>query len=234
VATYVLIHGGHHGSWCWDKVATILRKKGHLVEAPDLPGHGKDKTPIHEVTLRSCVDKVCNVINTSSEPVILVGHSMGGLVISQVAEQIPDKIRFLVYLTAQLLQDGESMAPKFESLHPLLNLSQDQSYFTVRSELVANLFYNDCSADDIARANALLCPEAKAILTTSVHLSNEKFGRIPRIYIECLLDQACYPGDQKVMYTATPCLRVISLNTGHSPFLSAPEQLVACLLSLVD
>jgi pimeloyl-ACP methyl ester carboxylesterase len=234
VVTYVLIHGGLHGSWCWDKVVPLLLREGHLVEAPDLPGHGKDQTPFQEVTLQSCVDKICNIVNAHSESVILVGHSLGGIVISQVAEQIPDKIRSLVYLTADLLRDGESMASRLESFRPLLNISQDQSNFTIKSDVVADLFYSDCSADDVALAKGLLGPEAMAIFKTPVRLSNEKFGRVPRIYIECLLDQTISPRDQKAMYTATPCLRVISLNTGHSPFLSAPEQLATCLLSLAE
>ncbi len=234
MATYVLIHGGLHGSWCWDKVVPLLRKKGHLVEAPDLPGHGKDKTPIQEVTLQSCVDKICNVISAKSEPVILVGHSWGGIVISQVAEQIPSKIRTLVYLTASLLRDGESLALGLESFRHLLDISQNERYYTIKSEVVADLLYNDCSADDIAWANTLLGPETMAIAVTPVRLSKERFGRVPRIYIECLRDQSILPRDQREMYTATPCSKVISLNTGHSPFLSAPEELAACLLSLAS
>jgi pimeloyl-ACP methyl ester carboxylesterase len=157
---------------------------------------------------------------------------MGGLVISQVAEKIPDKIKALVYLTANLLRNGETS--NFEKFFPLFNISQDQRYFTIKSELVANLFYNDCSADDVARAKALLGSEAMAVFKAPVHLSNEKFGRVPRMYIECLRDHTLFPQDQKAMYTTTPCLKVISLNTGHSPFLSAPEKLVDCLLSLAD
>jgi pimeloyl-ACP methyl ester carboxylesterase len=143
VAIYVLIHGGNHGAWCWDKVASLLRKEGHLVEAPDLPGHGKDKTPIQDVTLQSCIDEVCSVINAQSEPVILVGHSMGGLVISQVAEQVPDKIRVLVYLSALLLRSGESWRSGIEACYPFLNMSADQNHFTVKSE-VADLPFNVC------------------------------------------------------------------------------------------
>jgi pimeloyl-ACP methyl ester carboxylesterase len=229
-----LIHGGSHGGWCWDKVVPLLQEKGHVVEAPDLPGHGQDKTPIQEVTLQSCVDKVCSVIEVQSEPVILVGHSMGGLIISQVAEQIPDKIKTLVYLTAALLRNGESQAAAIEKCFPRFNVSQDQSYFTNKDEVVADTYYNDCLANDIAYAKALLGPEAMAIFKTSLHLSNEKFGRVPRIYIKCLRDHCLSPQNQKAMYTATPCLRVISLNTGHSPFLSAPETLVDFLLSLAD
>jgi len=70
MAIYVLIHGGSHGGWCWDKVTVLLRKKGHLVEAPDLPGHGKDRTPIQEVTLKSCVNKICIVVAAQSKRVI--------------------------------------------------------------------------------------------------------------------------------------------------------------------
>ena len=95
MAIFVLIHGGNHGAWCWDRVVPLLEAKGHKVIAPDLPGHGKDKTPIQEVTLQSCVDKVCSVIEAQNEPVILVGHSISGVVISQVAEQIPTKIKTL-------------------------------------------------------------------------------------------------------------------------------------------
>lgn len=100
MSTYVLIHGSWHGAWCWDKVVSILVKEGHTVVAPDLPGHGNDKTPIAKVTLRAYADHVCEVINTQSEPVILVGHSMGGIVITQAAENCPDNTQKLVFLTA--------------------------------------------------------------------------------------------------------------------------------------
>ena len=234
MAIYVLIHGGHHGSWCWDKVVPLLRKRGHLVEAPDLPGHGKDKTTIQEVTLQSCVDRVCTTIRGKNEPVILVGHSLAGPIISQAAEQIPGKIRTLVYLAAYLFRNGESPETGFERFLPFINVSQDQRYYTVKGEVAPDLFCNDCSADDIARVKALIGPETMAIIRTQVRLSDRRYGRVPRIYIECLRDQTILPRIQRAMYKATPCLRVISLNTGHSPFLSAPEQLTECLHSIAD
>ena len=202
------------------------------MEAPDLPGHGTDKTLIQEVTLQSCVDKVCSIIETHSKPVILVGHSLAGLVVSQVAEQIPEKVRLSVYLTADLLADGESLLSEFEQCRQFIDISRDQSHFTVKNGAVAKLFYNDCSPDDIAKAKKLLCPEATVMFKTPVHLSRERYGRVPRIYIECLRDRTHLPSYQKAMYTASPCLRVFSLDTSHSPFLSAPEQLANCLLSL--
>ncbi|MBA3922407.1 MAG: alpha/beta fold hydrolase, partial [Nostocaceae cyanobacterium] len=109
MSTCILIHGAWHSSWCWNKVATLLEQAGHKVIAPDLPSHGKDKTPIREVTLQSYTDRICEILTELIEPVILVGHSMGGLVITQVAEQCPDKIEKLVYLCAFLPGNGESL-----------------------------------------------------------------------------------------------------------------------------
>ena len=106
MATYVLIHGAWHGGWCWDKIVPLLKKEGHKVEAPDLPGHGRDKTPIPEISLQSYTDRVCRILDTQSEPVILVGHSMGGVVITQAAQHRPEKIKTLVYLSAMLPRNG--------------------------------------------------------------------------------------------------------------------------------
>jgi len=76
--TYVLIHGAWHGAWCWDKVILRLRQADHRAIAVDLPGHGIDKTPFSEITLRSYTDWLCQVLDRPPEPVILVGHSLGG------------------------------------------------------------------------------------------------------------------------------------------------------------
>ena len=109
MSTYVLVHGAWHGSWCWEKVVPLLKQAGHQVEPLDLPGHGQDKTPICEITLAAYTKRVCETLDAQAEPVILVGHSMGGIVITQIAEERPEKIQRLVYLTARLLQNGQSL-----------------------------------------------------------------------------------------------------------------------------
>lgn len=237
MATYVLIHGAWHGGWCWDKVVPLLRKKGHKVEAPDLPGHGKDKTPIREVSLQGYADRVCKVLDAQSEPVILLGHSMGGIVISQTAEYRPEKIKTLVYLTAFLLQNGEFMLQvgggDTEALIlPNLVMAEDQSFATVKEEAIKQVFYGDCSDEDVARAKKLLVPQAAAPFGTPINITEKNFGRIPRVYIECLRDRAISPSVQKKMYETLPCRKVVSMDTSHSPFFSAPEALVDHLVSL--
>ena len=107
MSTYVLIHGAWHGGWCWTHVTPLLEDHGHTVLTPDLPGHGSEDFSLADITLQSYVDAVCEIVDSQPEPVILVGHSMGGMVIAQVAEARPHQIRTLVYLAAFLPRDGE-------------------------------------------------------------------------------------------------------------------------------
>lgn len=237
MSTYVLIHGGSYGSWCWNKVVTLLEQAGHKAIAPDLPSHGNDKTPISEVTLQSYADRVCKIVTPQLEPVILVGHSMGGAVITQAVEQCPDKIEKLVYLSAFLLGNGESSADWAQQdseslLLKSLAVSEDGSYATLKDETVKDLFYGDCSAQDVAKSKLLLGLQALAPFHTPVNTTAENFGRVPRVYIECLQDRAVSISLQRRMHAALPCQQVITMDTSHSPFFSQPEALVHHLISL--
>jgi len=182
-------------------------------------------------------ENVGQVLDAETEPVILVGHSRGGIVISQAAETRPAKVKVLVYLSAFLLQDGESLSQMAQAdtaslVASNLILARDKGYATVREEAIKDAFYGCCGAEDVALARLLLQPEALAPMGTSIRITEENFGRIPRVYIECLRDKAISPAVQKQMYIAMPCQRVISMDTDHSPFFSAPEELVACLTSV--
>ena len=237
MSTFILIHGALHGGWCWYKIVALLEQQGHTVVAPDLPGHGLDKTPVSEVTLTAYVDSVCSVVDAQPEPVVLVGHSMGGGIITQVAEERPDKVKVLVYLTAALPPNGETMTQGVqkdcESLFPHnFVLSDDQKSGTVRTEALRDMFYGDCSDEDIALAKALLVPQAVAPLNAPAKTSAANFGRVPRVFIECLQDRALTPARQKQLYTAQPCQQVITMDTSHSPFFSAPGELAAHLAAL--
>lgn len=234
--TYVLIHGSWHGAWCWHKVIPLLEAAGHKAIALDLPGHGRDWTPPGQVTMQSYVDSVVKVLDEQPDPVILVGHSRGGIVISQTAEARPERVKALVYLAAFLIPNGEPMIQTAlsdaESLIVAnLELNEAEGWHMLKVEAFRDALYADCSPADVALAHALLTPEPNAPVGTPLQLSDENFGRIPRVYIECLQDRGVSPGVQKKMYTATPCQQVLSLNTSHSPFLSAPQSLVEHLLT---
>lgn len=237
MSTYVLIHGAYHGGWCWNKVVPLLEAAGHEVVAPDLPSHGQDNTPIAEVTLDAYAKRACEVAAAQSEPVILVGHSMGGRVITQAAEHCPDNIETLVYLTANLLKNGIYLAPESPKRSAAdraasATLSDDGVYRIANLDMVGRIYYNDCSDEDVERAKAFICNQAVIPSDTPMQTTDENFGRVPRVYIECLRDNAIPIDTQRAMYAALPCKTVFTMDSNHSPFFSAPEELAKHLLSL--
>lgn len=238
MGVFVLIHGAGSGAWVWHRVAPRLERKGHTVITPDLPGHGLHPIPMAEVTLAAYVDSVNRILEAQSEPVVLVGHSMGGAVITQAAEHFPAKIKTLVYLAGYLLRNGESMLEIAQADTESLLLanaifSADQRSATFRPEAVREIGYGDCSDEDMALVRSLLAPQAIAPLATPLTTSADNFGRVPRVYIECLRDKTIGPATQKRMYTALPCSQVITMDTSHNPYLSDPEALANHLLSLL-
>jgi pimeloyl-ACP methyl ester carboxylesterase len=237
MSTFILVHGAWHGAWCWRKLVPLLEAQGHRVAAPDLLGLGDDRTPLPQVTLAAWTDQICRVIDAQPEPVILVGHSRGGVVISQVAERRPDKIEKLVYLTAMMIADGESGLGTFGKIGPSplqdhLVIAPDGVSMTVKEEGYKPSFYGMCSDADVALAKRLCRPEPLEPSNAAMTLSAANYGRVPRIYIECLRDGAITPAMQKAMYTAMPCERVITMDTDHSPFFSAPAELARHLGAL--
>lgn len=237
MSTFVLVHGAWHGAWCWQKLTPLLEAKGHRVVAPDLLGLGDDRTPLGQVTLAAWTDQICRVLDAQAAPVILVGHSRGGLVISQVAERRPDKIGRLVYLTAMMIENGESGLGTFGKIGPsplqdYLVVAPDGVSMTVKEEGYKPSFYGMCSDADVALAKRLCRPEPLEPSNTPLALSGKNYGRVPRVYIQCLRDGAITPAMQKAMCTALPCERVITMDADHSPFFSAPAELARHLGAL--
>jgi pimeloyl-ACP methyl ester carboxylesterase len=108
MARVVLVHGAFSGAWCWEPVLPGLRAAGHTVQTVELPGSGEDDTPVAEVTLQAYADRVGDALGEGA-PAVLVGHSMGGMVITQAAAQHPERVAALVYVTAFLPGDGHSL-----------------------------------------------------------------------------------------------------------------------------
>ena len=236
-APVVLVHGSFLGGWCWDEVTPLLEASGREVAAPDLPGHGADQTPLAEITLESYVTRVLDAVDAQPAPVVLVGHSMGGVVISEVAERRPDAVKALVYLGAYLLNDGESMLDAALSdgdslLGPKFQADQATGVGTVPADIFAASFFHDCPPGTVEMALPLVRPEPLAPLVTPIAVTEENFGRVPRYYVETLLDRVVSPSLQRRMELAVPGSHVVSLATGHAPFFAQPEQL-ASLIGLI-
>jgi pimeloyl-ACP methyl ester carboxylesterase len=236
MAAFVLIHGAWHGAWCWQRVIPLLQAKGHKVIAPDLPGLGEDKTDPASVTLAGNVACVGRALDEAGEKAILVGHSLGGLTITQSGEAYPDRIAKLVYLTAFLPLDGETRAdivvPGAAPPTRVLLQSEDKSTYWLPDEVIEPNYYHDCDPETVAWAKARLRPQPAAVSATPVRTSAENWGRLPRAYIICAGDQSIKIETQKFMIERAGCDPIITMQTSHSPFLSAPEDLAGHLHAL--
>ena len=230
----VLVHGSWYGGWCWARVAELLRSKGHHVVAPDLPAHGADQAPIAEATLARYVDRVAASIDGGKGKAVVVGHSMAGIVLSELGERHPEKIEKLVYLAAYLLADGETIfqhatTDAGSSLGPSLRPDEKSGVIGVAEEGFAAALASGCSPADIAGARAKARPDPLAPLATPIHVTTDRYGRVPRAYIKTLADKAVSTELQTKLLgvTKTP---TFELPSGHSPFLSHPQELTDLIL----
>lgn len=237
--TFILIHGSWHSSWNWHKVVPILEKQGHKVFAIDLPGMGRDKTPIKEVTLESTVEEICKLIDSIDDQVILVGHSKNGIMISQVAEYRPEKIEKLIYLAGYLISNSKTQADYSSQdvngvLKPFVTRFPDTNSHTLQPEIYKEGLYHDCDDDIYQMARMILSHESEVTGTTPLQISNEKYGSVPRYYIECTKDKAVTPFIQQKMYTEMICEKVYKMKTSHSPFFSKPQELCEIFLKIAS
>jgi len=235
--TFILIHGSWHSSWNWHKVVPLLEKQGHRAIAIDLPGMGRDKTPIQEVKMKTTVEKICKLIDSIEGKVILVGHSKNGIMISQAAEYRPEKIEKLVYLAAYLIPNGKtqrdySMQDASGVLKPYVTMHEELNAHTLQPAIYKEGLYADCDDDITELAKVLLSHEPVESGITPLQLTEENYGNVPRFYIECTEDKAVTPFIQRKMYTETPCEKIYSLRTSHSPFFSMPKKLTDILCEI--
>ncbi len=233
----LLIHGAWHGAWCWDRLIPALAARGRQALAIDLPGAGEDQTPLAEVTLELYARRVVEALESLGEPAVLVGHSMGGLSITAAAELAPERVAKLVYLCAFVPRDGDSLLAEAGKSDPAevamkTVFSADRLSMTVAEETIKPAFYADCSDEDVAFARARLRPLPLGPGTAPVRVSAERFGRVPRVYIECTEDRTIPIDRQRAIAAASAPIEVHTLGTSHSPFFSAPNALAEILAAL--
>ena len=240
-ATFVLVHGSFHGNWCWSRLIPMLEREGHKVLAPNLPASGGDPAPIENADLASYATRVAGVIDGIAGPVILVGHSMGGIVTSQVSEQRPNRLLAAIYINGLLLRNDESLGSFLDANKALnvddlvlknMKVSADGQTATFPPEKAAEVFYNTCTAADADWAKSQLTPQRTKVYGDKLQLTPERYGKVKRFYVKGAKDHAVSPLYQDAMLKNTPCDQVFTLDGDHSPFLSAPDKLAEIILSV--
>jgi pimeloyl-ACP methyl ester carboxylesterase len=235
MGTFVLVPGASHTAWCWHKIVPLLEKAGYRVETIDLPG--TPPNPSHQprdLTLDIWADHVAEAVRKAEKPVILAGHSRGGFVISEAAEKAPDALAGLIYVTAIIPQPGQSLleAAGFDpSIVPPIDENGCMEKFS--DDVAKERFYHRCLPEVQAEACRHLYAEPMAPDRAPSGVTWERWGRVPRAYVECSDDIALdLATQQRKMQAAAPCDPVYTLDTDHSPFLCAPEALSVAMLEI--
>jgi pimeloyl-ACP methyl ester carboxylesterase len=227
----VLVHGAYHGAWCWELVLPELERRGHRSVAVDLP--------ITDPTAGAAAyaEVVAAAIEPGWEPVV-VGHSMGGLVIPLVAERRP--VLRLVFLAAMLPQPGASIADqrKVEPIDGIVPLTTAEwtahgdDVWMVGSNTATELFFHDVPPDTAARAVGRLRPQSYRFMNEPSPLV--AWPDVASDYIVCRDDRAVNPAWGRSAARERLGVEAVEIDGGHSPFLTRPAELAEVIDALIS
>jgi pimeloyl-ACP methyl ester carboxylesterase len=236
VATYVLVHGGGHGGWCYQKVARLLRAAGHDVYTPTLTGLGERSHLVGpHVDLDLHIRDVVAVLEFEDlRDVILVGHSYGGMVITGIADRAGDRVGKVVYLDAATPVDGQSLVdvagPIIESTRPM-GAVVDGVELVLLPAPGAAAFYGVTDPDDIAWMDERLTGHPWACFEQKLELQDEAAMRaIPSFHIVCT--STLPTRDPVLMRAACEAGRLWDIDTGHDLMVTEPEAVTKALLDV--
>jgi pimeloyl-ACP methyl ester carboxylesterase len=217
-AEIVLVHGAWHGSWCWDllrKELAALGRRSHVVDLPSTTG------PAHGVEADAKV--IREKVDSIDGPVLLVGHSYGGIPVSQAAVGAPN-VAHLAYLAAFQIEAGESlMSTAGRELPPELKM------IPVRDDPIGTM-YSDVPTEPAREAVARLRPQSA--LSWQEKQVGAAWQDIPSTYVVCEQDKSLPPEAQEVMSQRATAVR--RLPTGHSLMVSMPAEVAALLDELAS
>lgn len=236
MANFLLIHGAWHGAWCWYKTLPALQALGHKAAAIDLPSHGIDRTPVSDITLAVYGQRVAEAVTRIDGPVHLVGHSMGGAVITEAVQHVANRVESLIHLAAMAGREGElpaaALADDKDAALPANLVTRDDGTMWVNDESLEEVFYHDCPAEDIQLARFCLTPRSAAAAAGAITTPDAVLDGVPRHFIFCEQDRAISLPVQQAICEAARGERTASLNASHSPFFSDPALLAETIARL--
>lgn len=236
MATFVLVHGAGHGGWCYFKVAPLLRKAGHDVYTPTLTGLGERKHLLTTQTdLSTHVTDIVNaLIYEDLQDVILAGHSYGGMVITGVADRVPDRIREMVFLDAAHPGDGQSLvdiAPATMAFARMSSKVVDDIELVMWPDeaMIAAMGVSDPA--DLAMLRTKMMPHPWKAFEERLHFENaDVASKIPRTNVNCITTMSASTDIDSGRQTAG--LRNFEINTGHDLMITEPRRVADMLLEV--
>lgn len=233
MATYVLIHGGGHGGWCWKWTAAELRARGHDVYAPTLTGFGeRSHLSSCATSFQTFVDDITNVLAFEDlHDVVLVGHSMGGTVVPRVAEAVPDRIARAVWLTAAVCADGETLldaVPQSPWIAAAVTIEPDGTART-DPELILDANIHDGTPAQRAFVRARHCTYPPHALVEPGRLSAFLALEIPTAYVFTTEDRTIERDVQSRMCDRLPNASHAEVRAGHDAMITRPVEVASAL-----
>lgn len=237
MATYVLVHGGGHGGWCYQRVARQLRAAGHEVHAPSLTGLGERSHLVRpQVDLDTHIRDITSLLYYEDlSDVILAGHSYGGMVITGAADQAPDRVGRLVYLDAANPENGQSLAAlagEHITWTRQFGKTVDGVELVLQPETTdVGMWYGVTDPDDVAWMSARLTPHPWKCFEQPLLLTNEAAYRaIPQYHIVCTSTLATR--DPALINEARAAGRLWDIDTGHDLMITEPQKVAEALLEI--
>jgi pimeloyl-ACP methyl ester carboxylesterase len=236
--TFVLVHGGAHGGWCYKGLGGELRRRGHDVYTPTLSGFGERRhLDAGQLTIEDHVLDVANVITFEDlDEVVLVGHSMGGVTIPLVGERAPERIRRIVWLAAVVLADGESIATHYavpsEAISRATTTAPDGG--APDPALMVEAFMQDGTAEQKAWVQERLGPTTIASVTAEGNLSRFLAQGLPTGYILALRDQSVPPDLARTFAARLPGARFAEVDAGHNLMITKPKETADALEAMAS
>jgi pimeloyl-ACP methyl ester carboxylesterase len=222
----ILVHGAWHGSWCWERVTPLLAARGLAVHTVELPSvSAPESSAVREAALSADASAVRAVMDAVAGPVVLCGHSYGGMVISLAASGRRRASR-LTYLCAFMPEAGQSLLACGEGIPTPWIRALDDGMTLPHLTRAADVFYADCDSATVRWAVSRLRPQPAAAYAEPV--PDPAWREIPSTYIVCNEDRAI-PAELQRSLFAPRAQQVLELAASHSPFLSQPAALAELL-----
>jgi pimeloyl-ACP methyl ester carboxylesterase len=235
MATFVLVHGAWHGSWCWKRVRKALQARGHDVFTPTMTGVGERSHLLSpHVNLDTHIEDVVNLIRWEElSDIVLCGHSYGGCVITGVADRLPDRIGALVYLDAFVPEDGQSLFDVLPSFYktPQLEAAQRDGEGWKVPPIPAEVF--NVNASDLEWVNRQCTMQPIATFQQVIKLS----GRADALkHVTFILATGFDDSPFTVFFDRAKARgwKTLKMPCGHDVMLDRPEELTGALLDVAE
>ncbi len=234
MANYLLIHGAMRGAWLWDKLMPLLMKGGGNPIAVDLPGHGDRKADSSWVTMSNYISDVIDFIRKENlKDLVLVGHSMSGIIISKVAEEMPERIKHLVYLAAVVPKDNEALIDLLtkERQETLQKLHGKVKEVFGTPEQLGPMYFTDQEGEEKEFYMKQLTPQPLAPFFEKIHFNQFPKIDTPKTYILGLRDKSL-PPELTRKFAERLEVTPVEIDAGHDMMVSRPDEVAKVLLHI--